>query len=97
MTEFNQLVTQNVRLAILQALAQDEDYSHNQDILQMFLSKLGHGVSIDRVRTELRWLEEQGLVTIEDIGGLLVAKLSRRGDDIAKGRGRVDGIARPRP
>ncbi|AUZ85795.1 hypothetical protein [Methylophaga nitratireducenticrescens] len=97
MSDFKQLVTENVRLAILQALAQDEDYSHNQDILQMFLAQLGHSVSTDRVRTELRWLEEQGLVTIDDIGGLLVAKLTRRGDDIAKGRGRVDGVARPRP
>ena len=97
MTDFNQLLTENVRLAILQVLEQDADYSHNQDILQMILQSLGHSISIDRIRTELRWLEEQDLITVDAIGDLLVAKLNQRGLDISKGRGKVDGIARPRP
>lgn len=97
MSDFNQLVTENIRLAILQVLEQDADYSHNQNILQMILQSLGHSVSVDRIRTELRWLEEQGMITVDAIGDLLVAKLNQRGLDISKGRGKVDGIARPRP
>lgn len=97
MSDFNQLLTENARLAILQILEQDADYSHNQDILQMILQSLGHGLSVDRIRTELRWLEEQGLITVDSVSGLLVAKLNQRGLDISKGRGKVDGIARPRP
>lgn len=97
MSDFNQLLTENARLAILQILEQDADYSHNQDILQMILQSLGHGLSVDRIRTELRWLEDQGLITVDSVSGLLVAKLNQRGLDISKGRGKVDGIARPRP
>tara|TARA_R110002050_G_scaffold269917_1_gene412436 strand:- start:53345 stop:53638 length:294 start_codon:yes stop_codon:yes gene_type:complete len=96
-TDFNALVTEAARLAILQVLEQDADYSHNQNILQMILESLGHGLSSDRIRTELRWLEEQGLISIESVSSLLVAKLNQRGLDVAKGRSRVDGVARPRP
>ncbi|WP_297813695.1 hypothetical protein [uncultured Methylophaga sp.] len=94
---YKDLVTASVRLAILQVLEQDADYSHNEEILQIVLEKLGHSLSSDRVRTELRWLEEQSLLDIEDAGGILVARLNRRGSDVAHGRSRVDGIQRPRP
>lgn len=97
MNDYNTLVTEASRLAILQVLEQDADYSHNQNILQMILESLGFGLSSDRIRTELRWLEEQGLITVDAIGDLLVAKLNQRGLDISKGLGKVDGIARPRP
>lgn len=97
MNDFNALVSAAIRLALLQALEQDAGYSHNEDILQKMLASLGHEVSADRVRTDLRWLEEQGLLTIEDVAGIFVARINQRGVDVAKGRGRVDGIARPRP
>jgi Fe2+ or Zn2+ uptake regulation protein len=94
---YNDMVIAAVRLAVLQILEQDTDYSHNEHILQALLGKLGHGLSSDRVRTELRWLEEQGLIRIEDISGTLVARLTRRGADVSQGTARVDGVARPRP
>jgi repressor of nif and glnA expression len=101
MPSLNQIVTEESRRDILQMLEQDADYSHNENIIQMGLERLGHNFTIDRVRTELRWLQEQGLLEIDDLGDtlgdMLVAKLTRRGQDIAKGRGRVDGIARLRP
>jgi Fe2+ or Zn2+ uptake regulation protein len=97
MNQFNDLVTAEARRDILQLLEQDADYSHNENIIQMGLESIGHSFSIDRIRTELRWLEEQGLITNEQVSDMLIAKLTRRGQDIAKGRGRVDGIARPRP
>jgi Fe2+ or Zn2+ uptake regulation protein len=97
MSDFNTKITEAIRLAILQALAEDQGYSHNQNILQMILGSIGHQVSSDRVRTELRWLEEQGLVTIEDVSGVLVAKITQRGLDAAQGSARIDGVARPRP
>lgn len=93
---YRDLVEADIRLAILQVLEEDPDYSHNERILQGALERVGHSISGDRLRTELRWLEEQGLVTIEDVG-LYVVKLTRRGEDIALGRARVDGVARPRP
>lgn len=97
MSDFNQLVTHAVRLAILQVLEQDPDYSHNEHVLQTVLASLGHNLSGDRVRTEMRWLEEQQLVSVHEIGSLLIARITGRGVDVALGRSRVDGIARPRP
>lgn len=94
---YRDLVTADIRLAVLQVLEEDPGYSHNERILKAALGRIGHQVSGDRLRTELRWHEEQGLVAIEDVGGLYVVKLTHRGEDVALGRARVDGVARPRP
>lgn len=94
---YNELVTADLRLVALQALEQDPDYSHNEHVLLGVLASLGHGVSTDRLRTELEWLSEQGLVSIEDVHGLWVVSLTRRGGDVACGRAHMHGVKRPRP
>ena len=94
---YRDLIAADLRLVILQALEQDPDYSHNDAVLQRLLAAVGHAVSHDRLRTELDWLAEQGLITVEEIEGLLVSKLTTRGEDVALGRTRVSGVARPRP
>jgi hypothetical protein len=47
------------------------------------------------VKTELHWLAEQAADTLNDVGPVLVASLTERGQDIAAGRARVPGIKRP--
>ena len=94
---YSKLIAEHVRLAILRILEQDAQYAHNEAVLQSALSALGHGVSADRLRSELAWLAEQGLLAVEDAGGLQVAKLTRRGGDAAMGRASAPGVARPRP
>ena len=94
---FQWFETEHLRLAILEVLEQDADYAHNEAVLQTALGALGHGVSRDRLRSELAWLAEQGLVSVTDAAGIQVAKLSERGMDAALGRTRVPGVARPRP
>ncbi len=91
------IITADIRLAILRGLSEDLDYSLNEAILQRMLSALGHGISADRLRSELAWLEEQRLVTTEIESGILVARLTTRGEDVAQGRARVPGVARPGP
>lgn len=93
----SEIVTEHQRLVLLQVLEEDADYAQNETVLQTALSAVGHGISGDRLRTELAWLAEQGLVTIESVAGLQVAKLTNRGEDVALGRTRVPGVARPRP
>ena len=65
--------------------------------LETVLGQWGHDPSRDQVKGELRWLEEQRLVKIEDVGNgaVLVARLTERGADVAAGRARVDGVKRP--
>ncbi len=91
------IVIADIRLVILRTLAEDAGYAMNESVLQSVLGQFGHTCSRDRVRTELRWLEEQGLVSIQDVVGVLVARLTSRGADVASGAARVDGVKRPRP
>lgn len=93
---FKQLVNEDIRLTILQVLEGDVDYAHNARIIQAALSQLGHNVSTDKLAAELDWLAEQNLVTI-NAEPVLVAKLTNRGEDVALGRARITGVARPRP
>jgi len=94
---YSEIITADMRLVILRVLEQDASYSHNEYVLQSALGGLGHTISADRLHTELRWLEEQQLITIDNSSGVFVAKLTNRGADAALGRARIDGIARPRP
>ena len=94
---YSNLIAEHVRLAVLQVLEQDAQYAHNETVLQAALSAVGHGVSADRLRSELAWLAEQGLLAVSDVGGLQVAKLTARGGDVVLGHAQIPGVARPRP
>lgn len=90
--------TEDARLVLLRSLAEDPDYRLNESLLQTILDQFGHAMSRDRIRTELRWLEEQGLISVELVAGVtMVATLTTRGADVASGRARVDGVKRPSP
>ena len=85
------------RLAILQLLKADPDYSINDDLIQRLLSGQGHGVALAVVRADLAWLEQLGLLSTSDMPGCTVAILRNDGVDVACGMSVVPGIARPRP
>ena len=57
----------------------------------------GHDVSQDRVRSDLDWLQEQGLLTVRDIQDSRVATINGRGVDVSAGRTKLTGVKRPRP
>ncbi len=85
------------RLAILQLLKADPDYSINDDLIQRLLAAQGHGVSIAVVRADCAWLEQLGLLSTNELPGCTVAILRNDGVDVAMGVSVVPGIARPRP
>lgn len=86
------------RLLILRALAADNNYSINNYVLAGLLSEYGHRVSTDTMATDLAWLAEQGLITLEPAGpAMQVATITQRGFDVATGAAVVPGIRRPRP
>ncbi|MCE8027529.1 ArsR family transcriptional regulator [Halomonas daqingensis] len=93
---YRDVLVADQRLIVLQALEEDPAYSHNEAVLRSVLGTFGHHLSRDALRTELAWLQEQGLITVSDAGGIQVAKLTARGEDVAKGSARVPGVARPR-
>jgi Fe2+ or Zn2+ uptake regulation protein len=84
------------RISILLLLAQDAQGSANELLLQEALPNLGHDPSLDAVRADLAFLADSGLVTILDLHGLMAARLTARGEDVAAGRTTVPGVKKPR-
>ena len=97
MSSFSRLVAEDQRLILLQLLDQAEGYDLNTNILSSALGEFGHRPSLDKLRAEIAWLEEQGLVETRLVGAILVAKATSRGLDAAHGRARIPGVKRPGP
>lgn len=88
------------RLRILRRLSERPDYSAPAPALQMDLEGHGLAQSMASVRTAITWLEEQGLVIAQPVGGaggILIATATESGLDVAAGRSLVPGVARIRP
>lgn len=85
------------RLAILRTLEQAPGYKSNEAILTQMANALAIVSTRDQVRSELTWLQENGLVTVEEIVGLLIATATQRGVEIAQGLAGHPDIAKPSP
>jgi hypothetical protein len=97
---YSETVAQSRRICILRLLEGQAEYQTNESVLQMALEQFGFAESRDKIRTDLAWLEEQGVITTRDVGDkklMVVAQLTPRGADVAKGRVTVPGIQRPSP
>jgi hypothetical protein len=91
-------VTRDARLRLLQLLAEKPAYTGNEVALQAELSnKYGHALGRDRVRTELSWLEDQGLLVLQKPGGIMLATLTNSGLEVSGGIARNLGVTAPRP
>lgn len=89
-------VLADIRLRILRVLSDAESYTLNEVTLRAALRPL-HDISRDRLRTALDWLDEQGYVVAQQPGGVWLATLTGRGEDVAAGRSHVPGVRRPEP
>ena len=91
--------TQNIRLIILRDLNDSYAYTSNDSVLRSVLELYGQPVSRDRVRTELTWLADQGLVALIPIGesGSYRVTLTGAGIDVALGKTTNPGVQRPTP
>ncbi|MFZ0890187.1 MAG: helix-turn-helix transcriptional regulator [Candidatus Binataceae bacterium] len=81
-------ITRQRRLTILRLLAGGDVASHV--LLAMVLE-----TPQDVVRTDLAWLAENGLVRIQQIGGLHFASLTQRGLETAAGLVETPGVESP--
>lgn len=98
MTDLERFEAEQRRLAILELLAEDEDYTLNEDILQRGLEVIGLRTSTAKLRADLLHLKDHALVDIEIKGGdLYIVTVNSRGVDVAKGREKAPGVARPKP
>lgn len=87
---------EDMRLVLLRLLHELPQYRSNSSVLVSGLDRFGHSFSRDQVKTELHWLTDQGLIELEnDLGSVLVVKLTERGADVATGRITTYGVKRP--
>ncbi len=89
--------SKHLRLAVLRLLNEAPACRANSSIIHSAVHHLGLSASRDQVRTELVWLREQGLVTLQEMGDLFVATATERGVEAAEGRASVPGVQRPTP
>ena len=87
-------VTEHLRITILRLLDESPSMKSNESVLADAVNDFGFAPSRDKVRTELYWLKEQGLVELSG-ESCLVAGLTARGEDVARCRVTVPGVKRP--
>lgn len=96
-SDFLTLQREDRRLVLLRLLAESDGYEAGHYLLHMALPGFGHSASEDVIKADLAWLTEQGLTSTREVGGVVVAQLTSRGEDVAAGRARHPGVKRPRP
>jgi repressor of nif and glnA expression len=96
MKPFVERMREDQRLVILRLLHEQNSYTLNSSNLTAGMAYLGHEISKDQVKTHLAWLGEQDLVALDEpVAGVIVARLTDRGQEVVLGRARVPGVARP--
>ena len=95
MSHYSDYLRRHRRLAMLRTLEQAPQYRSNESMITQVLNSLAIATTRDQVRTELLWLAEQGFVTTEDVGGLLIAEATQAGQEIALGRRTHPDIEKP--
>ena len=101
MTNLAEVIAEDRRLAALRTLDEAPSSQLNEGALQHVLGHLGHTVDRDMLRADLAWLKTHNLVRVEELevprGKLWIATLTGAGADVANGRSRHLGVARPDP
>lgn len=95
MSGYSQTVIEHMRITILRHLNDMPGGKLNESVLGDLMDDYGFNPSRDRIRTELGWLKEQGLVNLEGLGFCWVAVITARGEDVAKCRVTVPGVKPP--
>ena len=94
---FKEHLAADRRLVVLRLLSESAGYQVNEFTLEAALEDQGHSVSNAQVRTDLAWLAEVALLETRNVGGVLIAKLTVRGLDVALGKAMQPGVKRPQP
>jgi hypothetical protein len=96
MKPFAESLREMRRLVILRLLNEQHGYTANHSILHAGLLTLGVASSRDDVATDLHWLRDQGLLTLDEpVPGVWRAVLGIRGQEVATGQVVVPGVQRP--
>lgn len=94
---YAETLREHARIAILRFVEDAPKYTSNVSMLATLLPSVGISFSRDQVVGEVRWLEEQGLVSTEDHAGFVIVTGTTRGVEVAQGIVRHPGVKRPGP
>lgn len=97
MSAYGDTLATEARLKILRLLLKAGENPLNHELLQLALGSMSIRMSADQVRAELGWLADTRCITTVDVGPLVVAELTERGADVAKGLSQIAGVARHVP
>ncbi|WP_319774459.1 hypothetical protein [Breoghania sp.] len=95
MTNMETLIREEARLIILRSLQKESDARLNSSLLQRHLELFGISKARAWVHAEIRELEMRGAVKVSEVGSVLVAELTTRGEDHLVRRSFLDGVKRP--
>jgi hypothetical protein len=94
---YRDVVAGDRRLLILQGLAEADGYSLRESVLARLLEAQGENIGHVRLRAQLEWLRDALLIELDTGADPWLARITRRGLDVASGKTRVAGVARPLP
>jgi len=97
MSAWDRHLSEHRRSAILRLLNAAPGYAGNESMLHEAVWQLGVTSTRDQIRSELTWLAEQGLVKVEMVVDFMVARITQRGSEVAKGLVEHPGVKRPSP
>lgn len=97
MSAYGDTLATEARLKILRLMRQSGEAPLNHELLQMALLSMSVRMTADQVRAELGWLEDARCVKLINVGPLVVAELTERGSDVARGLSVLPGVARHVP
>jgi hypothetical protein len=92
MTRLDDLVTETRRRALLDILAEAQDYEEGESMLGMVLASMR--LPGGYVAEDLAWLAHADLVTLSGVVGRRRAKLTALGLDVSHGAVRAEGVGR---
>ena len=79
------------RLCMIRFLNEQGNKSLNESLLHSAVRGLLN-ISRAQIREQIKWLDEAGLVDIDEIQDILVAVLTNKGIDVANGDTTVEGV-----
>lgn len=83
---------ETLRLRVLRTLQNAVAYTADLNLLCDHLV-----VGLTTLVGEIQWLEDHGLVEMDQVDGVTTVRLTRLGQDVATGRERLSGVRRPDP
>lgn len=97
---FPERMREDRRLVLLRLLCEQPGYRANSSNLHAGLYALAVPGTRDDVITDLHWLRDQGLLTLEalpEVPSLYIAVITQRGADVGNGCAGIPGVSRPSP